>query len=122
MTLTPRGCTDLGKMRRVTRKNERHPSALIAEWRAVTRTPALVWRAVAARVATLDPFDNDPKNNFAIIGAPGSGKSVLDERAGMVPRAIGVKVWMLDLGRPLREAVPQRPRAITSSSGPWTSA
>ena len=49
---------------------------------------------------TLDIFDNDLGNyNFAIIGAPGSGKSVLMNEMAWSYRAIGAKVWMLDLGR-----------------------
>ena len=48
----------------------------------------------------LDLFDNDLGNyNFAIIGAPGSGKSVLMNEMAWSYRAIGAKVWMLDLGR-----------------------
>ena len=37
--------------------------------------------------------------NFAIIGAPGSGKSVLMNEMAWSYRAIDAKVWMLDLGR-----------------------
>ena len=49
---------------------------------------------------TLDIFDNDLGNyNFAIIGAPGSGKSVLMNEMAWSYRAIDAKVWMLDLGR-----------------------
>ena len=49
---------------------------------------------------TLDVYDNDLGNyNFAIIGAPGSGKSVLMNEMAWSYRSIGAKVWMLDLGR-----------------------
>jgi conjugal transfer ATP-binding protein TraC len=89
-------------MRRVTRKtmaNAIHMAPLIAEWRG-TRTPALVFGGRRGQVMTLDLFDNDLGNyNFAIIGAPGSGKSVLMNELAWSYRAIGAKVWMLDLGR-----------------------
>ena len=102
MTLTPRMHKDLGKMRRVTRKtmsNAIHMAPLIAEWRG-TRTPALVFGGRRGQVMTLDLYDNDLGNyNFAIIGAPGSGKSVLMNELAWSYRAIGAKVWMLDLGR-----------------------
>ncbi len=102
MTLTPKMHKDLGKMRRVTRKtmsNAIHMAPLIAEWRG-TRTPALVFGGRRGQVMTLDLFDNDLGNyNAAIIGAPGSGKSVLMNEMAWSYRAIGAKVWMLDLGR-----------------------
>lgn len=102
MTLSPRMHKDLAKMRRVTRKtmsNAIHMAPLIAEWRG-TRTPALVFGGRRGQLMTLDLFDNDLGNyNFAIIGAPGSGKSVLMNEMAWSYRAIGAKVWMLDLGR-----------------------
>jgi conjugal transfer ATP-binding protein TraC len=102
MTLSPRMHKDLAKMRRVTRKtmsNAIHLAPLIAEWRG-TRTPALVFGGRRGQLMTLDLFDNDLGNyNFAIIGAPGSGKSVLMNELAWSYRAIGAKVWMLDLGR-----------------------
>ncbi len=102
MTLTPRFHGDLAKMRRVTRKtmaNAIHLAPLIAEWRG-TRTPALVFGGRRGQLMSLDIFDNDLGNpNCAIIGAPGSGKSVLMNEMAWSYRAIGAKVWMLDLGR-----------------------
>jgi len=102
MTLTPRFHGDLAKMRRVSRKtmaNAIHLAPLIAEWRG-TRTPALVFGGRRGQLMTLDIFDNDLGNyNFAIIGAPGSGKSVLMNEMAWSYRAIDAKVWMLDLGR-----------------------
>lgn len=102
MTLSERFHKDLVKMRRVTRKtmaNAIHMAPLIAEWRG-TRTPALVFGGRRGQLMTLDLFDNDLGNyNFAIIGAPGSGKSVLMNEMAWSYRAIGAKVWMLDLGR-----------------------
>jgi conjugal transfer ATP-binding protein TraC len=52
------------------------------------------------QLMTLDVYDNDLGNyNFAIIGAPGSGKSVLMNEMAWSYRSIGARVWMLDLGR-----------------------
>lgn len=102
MTLTPRFHKDLAKMRRVSRKtlaNAVHLAPLIGEWRG-TRTPALVFGGRRGQLMTLDLFDNDLGNyNAAIIGAPGSGKSVLMNELAWSYRAIGAKVWMIDLGR-----------------------
>ncbi len=102
MTLSERFHKDLAKMRRVSRKtmaNAIHLAPLVAEWRG-TRTPALVFGGRRGQLMTLDIFDNDLGNyNFAIIGAPGSGKSVLMNEMAWSYRAIGAKVWMLDLGR-----------------------
>ena len=102
MTLSTRFHDDLKKMRRVTRKtmaNAIHLAPLIAEWRG-TRTPTLVFGGRRGQLMTLDLYDNDLGNyNFAIIGAPGSGKSVLMNEMAWSYRAIGAKVWMLDLGR-----------------------
>jgi len=102
MTLSSRFHRDLAKMRRVSRKtaaNAIHLAPLVAEWRG-TRTPALVFGGRRGQLMTLDLFDNDLGNyNFAIIGAPGSGKSVLMNEMAWSYRAIGAKVWMLDLGR-----------------------
>jgi conjugal transfer ATP-binding protein TraC len=102
MTLSVRFHNDLKKMRRVTRKtmaNAIHLAPLIAEWRG-TRTPTLVFGGRRGQLMMLDLYDNDLGNyNFAIIGAPGSGKSVLMNEMAWSYRAIGAKVWMLDLGR-----------------------
>ena len=102
MTLSERFHKDLAKMRRVSRKtmaNAIHLAPLIGEWRG-TRTPALVFGGRRGQLMTLDLFDNDLGNyNFAIIGAPGAGKSVLMNEMAWSYRAIDAKVWMLDLGR-----------------------
>lgn len=102
MTLSEKFHRDLAKMRRVSRKtmaNAIHLAPLIAEWRGA-RTPALVFGGRRGQLMTLDIFDNDLGNyNFAIIGAPGSGKSVLMNEMAWSYRAINAKVWMLDLGR-----------------------
>lgn len=102
MTLSPAFHGDLRKMRRVTRKttaNAIHLAPLIAEWRG-TRTPTLVLAGRRGQVTTLDLYDNDLGNfNAAIVGAPGSGKSVLLNELAWSYRSVGAKVWMMDLGR-----------------------
>jgi len=102
MTLTPAFHRDLKKMRRVTRKsmsNAIHLAPLIGEWRG-TKTPTLVLAGRRGQVTTLDLFDNDLGNaNAAVIGAPGSGKSVFLNELAWSYRSTGAKVWMMDLGR-----------------------
>jgi conjugal transfer ATP-binding protein TraC len=102
MTLSPRLHADMRKMKRVTRKttaNAIHLAPLVAEWRG-TRTPTLIFGGRRGQLMTLDLYDNDLGNyNFAIIGAPGSGKSVLMNEMAWSYRSVGAKVWMLDLGR-----------------------
>jgi conjugal transfer ATP-binding protein TraC len=102
MTLSRKFHGDLKKMRRVTRKtmgNAIHLAPLVAEWRG-TRTPTLLFGARRGQLMQLDVYDNDLGNyNFAIIGAPGSGKSVLMNEMAAAYRSIGAQVRMLDLGR-----------------------
>lgn len=102
MTLSPKFHGDLKKMRRVTRKtmgNAIHMAPLIAEWRG-TKTPTMLFGGRRGQIMTLDVYDNDLGNyNFSIIGAPGSGKSVLMNEMAWSYRSIGARVWMLDLGR-----------------------
>ncbi len=93
---------DMKKMKRVTRKtmgNAIHLAPLIAEWRG-TKTPTMLFGGRRGQLMTLDVYDNDLGNyNFAIIGAPGSGKSVLMNEMAWSYLSIGARVWMLDLGR-----------------------
>lgn len=102
MTLTPAFHGDLKKMRRVSRKssaNAIHLAPLLAEWRG-TATPTLVLSGRRGQLTTLDLYDNDLGNfNFAVVGAPGSGKSVFLNELAWSYRSVGAKVWMLDLGR-----------------------
>jgi len=102
MTLSKAFHADLKKMRRVSRKtvaNAIHLAPLIAEWRG-TRTPTLIFGGRRGQLMTLDVYDNDLGNyNFAIIGAPGSGKSVLMNEMAWSYRSVGAQVWMMDLGR-----------------------
>jgi len=102
MTLSPIFHGDMKKMKRVTRKtvgNAIHLAPLIAEWRG-TRTPTMVFAGRRGQLMTLDLYDNDLGNpTAAIIGAPGSGKSVLMNEMAWSYLSIGAKVWMQDLGR-----------------------
>src|SRR5207247_2811216 len=79
--------------------NAIHLAPLIAEWRG-TRTPTMVFAGRRGQLMTVDLYDNDLGNpTAAIIGAPGSGKSVLMNEMAWSYLSIGAKVWMLDLGR-----------------------
>ena len=102
MTLGPAFHADLRKVKRVSRKtmaNAIHLAPLIAEWRG-TPTPTLCFGARRGQLMSLDLYDNHLGNyNFAIIGAPGSGKSVLMNEMAWSYRSVGAKVWMMDLGR-----------------------
>lgn len=102
MTLTPAFHADLRKMKRVTRKlrsNAVHLAPLITEWRG-TRTPTLVLGGRRGQLTTLDVFDNDLGNaNVGVVGAPGSGKSVLLNELAWSYLSTGAIVRMLDLGR-----------------------
>lgn len=93
---------DLKRMRRVTRKtsgNAVHLAPLVAEWRG-THTPTLVMGGRRGQLMALDLYDNELGNpNFSVIGAPGSGKSVLLNELAWSYRAVGAKVTMLELGR-----------------------
>ena len=101
MTLSPRFHKDLKKMRRVTRKtmaNAVHLAPLIAEWRG-TPTPTLLFGGRRGQLMSLDLYDNNGNCNTAVIGAPGSGKSVALNEMAWSYLSIGARVWMMDLGR-----------------------
>lgn len=97
---------DLAKMKRVTRKtvaNAIHLAPLIGEWRG-TKTPTLIFGGRRGQLMSLDLYDNDLGNyNFAVIGAPGSGKSVLLNEIAWSYRAVDAQVWILDLGRSMEK-------------------
>lgn len=106
MTLSPAFHTDLAKMRRVTRKtvgNAIHMAPVIGEWRG-TRTPTMIFGGRRGQIVALDLYDNDLGNyNGAVIGAPGSGKSVFLNELAWSYRGTGAKVWVLDLGRSMEK-------------------
>lgn len=101
MTLSEPFHQDLKKMRRVTRKflaNAVHLMPAVAEWRG-TRTPTLVFAGRRGQLITMDLYDNPGNMNFAIVGSPGQGKSVLLNEIAWSYRSVGAKVWMMDLGK-----------------------
>jgi len=60
----------------------------------------MVFAGRRGQLMTVDLYDNDLGNpTAAIIGAPGSGKSVLMNEMAWSYLSIGAKVWMQDLGR-----------------------
>jgi conjugal transfer ATP-binding protein TraC len=106
LTLSAEFHGDLKKMRRVTHKtvgNAIHLAPLIGEWRG-TATPTLIFGGRRGQLMTMDLYDNDLGNyNFAVIGAPGSGKSVLLNEIAWSYRAINAQVWIMDLGRSMEK-------------------
>ena len=79
--------------------NAVHLSPMIGEWRG-SQNPVLLFAGRRGQVCGLDLYDNTEGNySAAIVGTPGSGKSVfLNEMASSYLGA-GAKVWMLDLGK-----------------------
>ena len=72
---------------------------MIGEWRG-TPTPMLIMGGRRGQLTALDFYDN-PEGNYsvAIIGTPGSGKSVLLNEIAWSYLGAGAKVWQLDLGK-----------------------
>jgi conjugal transfer ATP-binding protein TraC len=102
MTLSHEFHGDMRKMKRVSRKtmaNAIHLAPMIAEWRG-TRTPTMLFVGRRGQLMTVDLYDNDLGNpTAAVIGAPGSGKSVLLNEMAWSYLSTGAKVWMQDLGK-----------------------
>ncbi|MGE5813396.1 MAG: type IV secretion system protein TraC, partial [Acidobacteriota bacterium] len=102
MTLSEGFHADLKRMRRVTRKtvaNAIHLAPLIGEWSGTT-TPTLLFAGRRGQLMMIDLYDNDQGNfNAAVIGTPGSGKSVLLNEIAWSYRAVDSQVRLLDLGR-----------------------
>ena len=102
MTLSAKLHNDMRRMRRVSRKtvaNAIHLAPVIGEWRG-TATPTLILAGRRGQLMTLDLYDNDQGNfNAAIIGTPGSGKSVWMNEIAWSYRATNAQVRLLDLGR-----------------------
>ncbi|MBL8157644.1 MAG: type IV secretion system protein TraC, partial [Anaerolineae bacterium] len=83
--------------------NAIHLAPLIGEWRG-TPTPTLVLGGRRGQLMTLDVYDNDRGNyNFAVIGAPGSGKSVFLCEVAWSYASAGAQVRILDLGRSMEK-------------------
>lgn len=79
--------------------NAVHMSPVIGEWRG-SRNPVLLFGCQRGQVAGLDLYDNKEGNyNAAIVGTPGSGKSVFLNEMAWSYLGTGAKVWMMDLGK-----------------------
>lgn len=79
--------------------NAVHMSPVIGEWRG-SKTPVLLFGGQRGQVAGYDLYDNQEGNfNAAIIGTPGSGKSVFMNELAWSYLGTGAKVWMMDLGK-----------------------
>ncbi len=102
MALTPPMIEDLNKMQRFSTKFNQNAVSLspcIAEWKG-TETPVMSFVGRRGQLVTLDFFDNNAGNfNFAIVGASGSGKTFVTQEVLLSYRAIGAKIWVIDVGR-----------------------
>lgn len=102
MTLSPALDKDLTGFRLTSTKSIDNAVALspmIGEWRG-SGTPVLLFGGRRGQVASLDFYDNQEGNyNAAIIGTPGSGKSVLLNEIAWSYLGSGATVWLLDLGK-----------------------
>ena len=101
MTLSPAFHGDLRKMKpgHPQDDGQRHPPRTGPGRVAGSKTPTLMFAGRRGQLLTLDLYDNDGNYNAAVIGSPGSGKSVLLNELAWSYRAIGAKIWMQDLGR-----------------------
>lgn len=102
MTLTPPMISDLEKMKRFSTKYSQNAVALspyIAEWKG-SGTPVLNFFGRRGQLVNLDLFDNKQGNyNFSITGASGSGKTFVTQELLNSYRAVGAKIWVIDVGR-----------------------
>jgi conjugal transfer ATP-binding protein TraC len=79
--------------------NAVHMSPMVSEWRG-SKNPVLLFGGKRGQVTGLDLFDNTEGNpSAAIIGTPGSGKSVFLNEIAWSYLGTGAKVWMMDLGK-----------------------
>jgi len=79
--------------------NAVHMSPMVSEWRG-SKNPVLLFGGKRGQVTGFDLYDNTEGNsNAAIIGTPGSGKSVFLNEMAWSYLGAGAKVWMLDLGK-----------------------
>ncbi len=102
LSLTRPFAADLTGMKRIQTKlsmNAIHTAPLVAEWTG-TGTPALLLGGRRGSLMAFDFFDNTAGNfNYALAGAPGSGKSVLMNELVMAFLGMGRRVRLVDLGR-----------------------
>lgn len=74
-------------------------SPFVGEWKG-SKTPTLNYAGRRGQLTSFDLFDNDAGNfNFAIVGGSGSGKTFFTQDILFSYRAVGAKVWVIDVGR-----------------------
>ncbi len=101
MTLSRELFNDMKVARRVstkTTKNAIHMAPLLGEWRG-TGTPVLQFFGRRGQVIWLDLYDTPTNMNWAMAASSGAGKSVAANYIVESYRAIGAKVWVIDVGR-----------------------
>jgi len=102
MAMTPAFYSDLKKQQRFSTKYSHNAvslSPLIGEWKG-TPTPVMTLFGRRGQLMTIDLFDNKAGNfNFCCVGSSGSGKSFFVQELLMSYRAIGTKIWVIDVGR-----------------------
>jgi conjugal transfer ATP-binding protein TraC len=102
MTLTPALQRDLKVSHRLTTKtvfNAVNMAPLLGEWHGVGE-PTIPIFGRRGQVMCLDVFENTAGNyNLAVVGAPGSGKSVLLNLLALSYLGVGGRVWIFDVGR-----------------------
>lgn len=101
MTFSNELYKDMAAAQRVTSKttkNAIHMAPLLGEWQG-TGTPVLQFFGRRGQVIGLDLYNTPTNMNFAIAAQSGSGKSVLMNYLVESYRAVGGKVWVIDVGR-----------------------
>jgi conjugal transfer ATP-binding protein TraC len=79
--------------------NAVHMSPMVSEWRG-SKNPVVLFGGRRGQTGGFDLFDNTEGNpSAAIIGTPGSGKSVFLNEFAWSYLGCGAKVWMMDLGK-----------------------
>ena len=88
-----------GILHRKITMNAVNMAPLLGEWKG-TQTPILQLVGRRGQLMSICLFDNKGGNfNFAITAASGSGKSVLANELAVGYRAIGAKVFIIDVGK-----------------------